>query len=315
MPLSDRFTRSTSDACSSIDRFLWMTPRPPCCAIAMASRDSVTVSIAALTSGTFSRICRVRFVLTSTSRGTTWECCGTKRTSSNVRAVARSAPMASSVLVFTSIYEVPLGASRRQSMTLLVLLPAAARARVVAPHLRLVAAHGLDDVVAADARRLLAACGWPWRRHWPRRRAHRPTEWRRSLFAGAAEDKRRTLSLRTARGDGLVAHHGPDSPQEADGLLVHALLHRLKELEALFLVFHQRIALAVSTQADAFFQMVEAVEVILPLRVDDLQHDVALDAVQDIGPDQPFLVFVRSHRLIPDRVADLVRRPIVEIRS
>ena len=49
MPLSERFTRSTSDACSSIDRFLWMTPRPPCCAIAMASRDSVTVSIAALT--------------------------------------------------------------------------------------------------------------------------------------------------------------------------------------------------------------------------------------------------------------------------
>ena len=33
-----------------------MTPRPPCCAIAIARRDSVTVSIAALTSGTFSRI-------------------------------------------------------------------------------------------------------------------------------------------------------------------------------------------------------------------------------------------------------------------
>ena len=66
MPLSDRFTRSTSDACSSIDRFLWMTPRPPCCAIAIASRDSVTVSIAALTSGTFSRMLRVSRVLTST---------------------------------------------------------------------------------------------------------------------------------------------------------------------------------------------------------------------------------------------------------
>ena len=48
MPLSDRLTRSTSAACSSIDRFLWMTPRPPCCAMAMARPDSVTVSIAAL---------------------------------------------------------------------------------------------------------------------------------------------------------------------------------------------------------------------------------------------------------------------------
>ena len=66
MPLSERFTRSTSDACSSIDRFLWMMPRPPCCAIAIARRDSVTVSMAALTSGTLRRMLRVKRVLTST---------------------------------------------------------------------------------------------------------------------------------------------------------------------------------------------------------------------------------------------------------
>ena len=74
IPLSDRLTRSTSDACSSIDRFLWMTPMPPCCAIAMARRDSVTVSMAALTSGTFSRMLRVSRVLTSTCVGSTSEC-------------------------------------------------------------------------------------------------------------------------------------------------------------------------------------------------------------------------------------------------
>ena len=66
-----------------------MTPRPPCCAIAIASRDSVTVSIAALTSGTFSRMLRVSRVLTSTCVGSTSECRGTSRTSSKVRAVAR----------------------------------------------------------------------------------------------------------------------------------------------------------------------------------------------------------------------------------
>ena len=59
MPLSERLTASTSLACSSIDRFLWMTPMPPCCAMAMAMAASVTVSIAALTSGMFSRMCRV----------------------------------------------------------------------------------------------------------------------------------------------------------------------------------------------------------------------------------------------------------------
>src|SRR5450759_3795569 len=43
MPLSDRLTRSTSEACSSIERFLWMTPMPPCCAIAMAQHGGIGV--------------------------------------------------------------------------------------------------------------------------------------------------------------------------------------------------------------------------------------------------------------------------------
>jgi hypothetical protein len=64
-----------------------MTPSRPCCAIAIARRDSVTVSIAALTSGTFKRILRVRRVLMSTCLGSTVECRGTSRMSSKVRAV------------------------------------------------------------------------------------------------------------------------------------------------------------------------------------------------------------------------------------
>ncbi len=88
IPLSERLTRSTSEACSSIDRFLWMTPIAPCCAIAMASSDSVTVSIAALASGTLSRMLRENRVDTSTCVGSTCECCGTSSTSSKVRAVA-----------------------------------------------------------------------------------------------------------------------------------------------------------------------------------------------------------------------------------
>ena len=61
---------------------------PPSCAIAIAIRDSVTVSIAALTNGTFSEIFRVRRVETSTALGSTVEWRGLSRTSSNVSAVA-----------------------------------------------------------------------------------------------------------------------------------------------------------------------------------------------------------------------------------
>ena len=46
IPDSYFFTFSTSLACLSIEKFLWITPMPPNCAIAMASLCSVTVSIA-----------------------------------------------------------------------------------------------------------------------------------------------------------------------------------------------------------------------------------------------------------------------------
>src|SRR3989304_2705069 len=53
--------------------------------MAIASSDSVTVSIAAEMIGIFNRISGVRFVLKSTSRGSTEDLPGTKSTSSNVR--------------------------------------------------------------------------------------------------------------------------------------------------------------------------------------------------------------------------------------
>ena len=51
-------------------------------------------------------------------------------------------------------------------------------------------------------------------------------------------------------------------------VFVDAALHVLKQLEAFFLVLDQRILLAVSAQPDAFLQVVEAVEMVLPLAVD-----------------------------------------------
>jgi exodeoxyribonuclease VII large subunit len=70
-PLSYFLTRRTSRACSSGVMFLWMMPMPPSCASAMARRASVTVSIAAETSGRFSRMLARQRVERSTSRGST----------------------------------------------------------------------------------------------------------------------------------------------------------------------------------------------------------------------------------------------------
>ncbi len=86
-PLSNRLTFATSAACRAGGRFLWMTPSPPSWAMAIASRASVTVSIAADTSGTLRVMPRVRRVARETSRGTTVECAGTSRTSSKVSAL------------------------------------------------------------------------------------------------------------------------------------------------------------------------------------------------------------------------------------
>src|SRR6516162_4450076 len=295
MPLSDLLTRSTSDACSSIDRFLWMTPMPPCCAMAMASRDSVTVSIAALTSGTDRRMWRVSRVDTSTWVGVTSECRGTSSTSSKVRAVARPVSVESSVgiSVFSSIGFIQGrgnlwrgcrgGWSRRRPMALLVFLAAAARARIVAADFWFVASDRLDDVVSADARRLRSASR-SRRPPGPRCRRVRTEDRARGRFARRIIHDERRPAWRCPSGCGhsrAFVQDRPQPPQVANDLFVDALLHSLKEIEAFFLVLDERIALAVAAKPDAFLQMVEAVEMVLPLLVDDLQHDVALDPLQD----------------------------------
>ena len=85
IPDSERFTRSTSAAWSVMERLRWMTPIPPSRAIAMASLDSVTVSMAADTSGIASEILRVSRLSVEASAGRISEAAGTSSTSSNVR--------------------------------------------------------------------------------------------------------------------------------------------------------------------------------------------------------------------------------------
>ena len=65
--------------------FLCTMPMPPSCASAIAKRASVTVSIAADSSGIFREMLRVSWVRRLTSRGNTLECAGSSSTSSKVR--------------------------------------------------------------------------------------------------------------------------------------------------------------------------------------------------------------------------------------
>src|SRR5213595_2354143 len=73
IPASNFLTLRTSACCCSIGMLRWMTPRPPACAIAIASAPSVTVSIAAEISGMPSSISRVMRVRVSVSAGSTLE--------------------------------------------------------------------------------------------------------------------------------------------------------------------------------------------------------------------------------------------------
>src|SRR6266853_1130058 len=113
IPDSLRFTRSTSAAWRSMDMFLWITPMPPSRAMAIAMSDSVTVSIAAETSGMLRGILRVNQDFTSTLRGCTVACRGTSNTSSNVSAgVGRKVPMAK-VMRGAAPVQLPLPALHR----------------------------------------------------------------------------------------------------------------------------------------------------------------------------------------------------------
>ncbi len=73
MPDSNFLTRRTCAACSAGSRFLWITPMPPSCAMAIAIGPSVTVSIAEETSGMLSAMVRVKRVRVSAALGRTCE--------------------------------------------------------------------------------------------------------------------------------------------------------------------------------------------------------------------------------------------------
>ena len=71
MPDWDRLTRSTSPAWSATVRLRWTTPMPPSRASAIAIGASVTLSMAADTTGTCSRMPAAKQASVRTSSGST----------------------------------------------------------------------------------------------------------------------------------------------------------------------------------------------------------------------------------------------------
>src|SRR6266508_2156108 len=315
MPDSERFNLSTSAACASIVRFLCTTPMPPCCAMAMARRDSVTVSIAAERIGMFSEIPAVNRVVRLTSRGWTFDLAGRSRTSSNVRARGNSerrdresfrAAIPDISLIRALPRERSAGAGsarraqiprsarsdgscarRRRPVAFLVFSSGAARTRVIASDLRGVPVEGLHlGVLASRSRGAVGVVD----------------------VAGAARGHGRG----GATGAGFrhlafrLAHHGLEAEEVLYELILDAFLHQREELEGFLLIFDERVALAIAAQADAFLQVIERQQMVLPLLVHDLQHHELLVEPHGLRAAQLFLCLVPAGQLREQVFPDLL---------
>src|SRR5436305_10584376 len=169
----------------------------------------------------------------------------------------------------------------RRAVALLVLLPRAAGAGVVASHLGLAVDRRLRALTLDLGRRGELDPG------------------RRPLLAGA-------LLEHSLLGDRLVAE------ELLDDVVLHPLAHHLEQLEALLLVLLERIALAVAAQADPLLQVVEGEEVVLPGRVHRIEHDGALEAADDLLGVAALLLDVALLDRLPEGVAQLVDAEILQ---
>ena len=80
--------------------------------------------------------------------------------------------------------------------------------------------------------------------------------------------------------------------QVADRLVLDAVHHVLEQHVRLFLVFDERILLAVAAQPDAFLQVIHRQQVILPLVVDDVEHDHAFGFAQQRRAEHVFFFLI-----------------------
>src|SRR5437773_563579 len=90
------------------------------------------------------------------------------------------------------------------------------------------------------------------------------------------------------------------------GSALHALDHVLEEVERFLLVLGERVPLAVAPEPDPLLQVVDGQEMVLPLRVHDHQHLVALEGAHEVRAELALALRVS----LADRRADQLREPL-----
>ena len=200
-------------------------------------------------------------------------------------------------------------------MALLVLLAAAARARVVAPDLR-----GGDDRAAAGGLHGLVRAQVPrWRFDAGRRR-------KRALGAFVLRQVDRHRRRRGCRaialgGDARLGRHRHnrlrhwlrrdrklDVVDGARDLVADVAQQLSPHIVRFALVCDERIRLSVRLQADALAHLVRRRQVLHPQRVDGSQHDEPLQRAHHVTADLLLFVVVRVLGVLDDRLEDRVRR-------
>src|SRR5438093_876867 len=97
-----------------------------------------------------------------------------------------------------------------------------------------------------------------------------------------------------------------DLEQPLDDGRLHALDHVLEEVERFLLVLGERVPLAVAPEPDPLLQVVDGQEMVLPLRVHDHQHLVALEGAHEVRAELALALRVS----LADRRADQLREPL-----
>src|SRR6266536_3619111 len=109
--------------------------------------------------------------------------------------------------------------------------------------------------------------------------------------------------------DRALLHLDLEIEQAADRFFLDARHHLAEHVEALALVFHQRVALRPRPQADAVTQVVHLVQVLTPLAVQHRQDHAALKLPHHLRRQFRFAAVVRGLRVLehlPPLVIDVV---------
>src|ERR1700735_100069 len=101
-----------------------------------------------------------------------------------------------------------------------------------------------------------------------------------------------------------------DVEEIADRFVVDARHHVFEQDERFFFELDDRVFLSVAAEADAFFQVIEREQGILPLRIDHIENDAALQPAHQFVAELFFFLFVALDDRFFDRVGKLFVRQL-----